>query len=102
MTEAVEADLDSKLPVAESAHAKALVAAANASAANEAAVSALNASAEAKTQAEGAAAELTALLGKIGNILDGEVSTRADIQTLVNFTLALTIGQVSVNERMNE
>ena len=90
----VEADLDSKLPLAKKTHEKAVVAAANATAANDAALAALNASAEARGQAEGASNDLTALLGRIGNILDGEVTTRSDIDTLVNLTLALSIGQV--------
>ena len=37
---------------------------------------------------------LTDLLEKIDAMLNGDVTTKADIETLVNLTLALSIGQV--------
>ena len=90
----VEADLDAKLPVARQSHENAVLAAANASSAHAAAVVALNTSAEAKDQALGASMALTDLLEKIDTMLNGDVTTKADIETLVNLTLALSIGQV--------
>ena len=72
------------------------MAASNASAAHDAAVAALNASAEARVEAEGASQSLTELLERIEAASNGEVTTKTDIETLVNLTMALTIGQVSI------